>query len=221
MNEYLPDRRQLLAIGVVTAACVALLAAFGVVGAIADESFGVFTKEPVEQYDEKPYVGFIAHVTWFLWVIGASVAAFAAYVLRQRASAAREARFFVLAALLSVALLSDDFALIHEKVTPKLGLPEQVLQAGYALGLVALLVRFWPIVRRHDVSMVLGAGAVWGFAVASDVVQDSLGSFGHVIEDGSKLLGTALWAAFLVRAGARGVLAYRPSDAEAPTELVP
>jgi hypothetical protein len=190
---------------VVVAAVV--LALVGVVGAVLGEPFQVFTKEPVEQFDAgRSYTGFLAHVTWFLWVVGLSLAFFAITLLRQRRPGDPRIGFLAVLCVLTVVLLADDFMMIHDRIFPRVGLPEEGLYVGYAIAFVVLLVRFGGQFRRADLLLALAAGGFWGLSLAMDFVQEHAGLHLHVIEDSAKLIGTALWATFLVRASRSAVL---------------
>lgn len=191
-----------------------LLALVGMVGAVLGEPFQVFTKEPVEQFDAgRAYTGILAHVTWFLWVVGLSLALFATYMLRRQRPGDPRIGFLLATSALTAVLLADDFMLVHDRIFPSVGLPEEGLYVGYAIGLVILLVRFGREFRQADFFLAVAAGAFWGLSLVMDFIQEHAGIHLHVIEDSAKLIGTALWAAFLVRASRTAVLdcvAIRP-----------
>lgn len=61
-----------------------------------------------------------------------------------------------------------------------------------------LLVRFRRQFVGSGVLLAVAAGAVWAASVAVDFVQGQWGIHALALEDGAKLIGTALWAAFMV-----------------------
>lgn len=191
---------------------VGVMGGAAVIGAIANEPFSVFTKEPVEQFaPSKPYAGVLAHLTWFLWVIGGVAAVLASAVLHRVAAADRRIGFLLTSTLLTSALLADDFLLLHDHVLPHFGMPKGLPYLVYALIFLTLLLRFRPQVAEGDVLLVLSAGAMWAISLGVDLLdtnlmQERFNLSGHALEDGAKLLGTALWTTFLVRASLRTIL---------------
>jgi hypothetical protein len=121
-------RRQLLIGGAADGSALALMAAVGAYGAARDEPFSVFAKEPIEQFGADTYVGLLAHVTWFLWVIAATTASFSALLLRRQGAGARATGFLVALAFLSTVLLADDFMMLRERVLPDLGSRDRSLR---------------------------------------------------------------------------------------------
>jgi hypothetical protein len=188
---------------------LALLLAFAVLGAILEKPYGVFTKEVAEQAGVASYTGFLAHITWFLWVIAVSAGMLAAAVLWRAGHVDRRLAFFVATSLFTSLLLLDDFAMLHEQWLPRIGIFEEALYAFYALSLVALLLVFWAQFVRVGALLAMAAGAFWAISVASDLIQEHWGIHAHAIEDGAKMIGTALWAAFMTT-GALAVLDAGP-----------
>lgn len=137
-----PLRRQLAVGGVVVALALALLGAFGALGAVLDVPYRVFTKEIAEQFVVASYTGFLAHITWFLWVVAGTAGLLAAAVLWRLDRRDRRIPFFLGTSLLTAVLLLDDFAMLHEQWLPRVGISEEGLYAFYAIFLVVLLLRF-------------------------------------------------------------------------------
>lgn len=180
--------------------CLAVLFGWGVVGALLSEPYGVFTKEPLEQFpDAPPYAGILAHATWFLWVVGATTATFAAWLVSLVDREAREIRFLIGAAALTAFLFVDDFAMLHERAFPRLGLPEEAVYVGYAVGFSFLLARFRPQLERGGALIALAAGAAWATSLGADFLQEHFDVFAHAVEDGAKLIGTALWTWYVTK----------------------
>lgn len=195
-------------VGVVGGGAALVVVAFAVLGASLDEPFRIFSKEPLEQFpDAPPYLGVLAHVTWFVWVVAGTAALLAAFVRHQVSRGDRRIRFLIAAAALTGALLLDDFAMLHERAFPKAGLPEELIYALYAAGFVTLLLRFGPQLREGGSPIALAAGTAWAASIGADFLQEHLDIHAHAVEDGAKLVGTALWAAYLCRASVRTLLA--------------
>lgn len=193
-----PLGRQLAVAAAVVAAAVTLLGFFGVAGAVIEVPFKVFTKEIAEQFDAASYTGALAHITWFLWVVAGTAGVLAAEVLRRRGVHDRRVPFFLGTSALTALLLLDDFAMLHEQWLPKAGMPEEALYLAFAAGLVVLLIWFRPQFVHGGVLLAVLAGAFWAASLGMDVVQEQWEIHAHAVEDGAKLVGTALWAAFMV-----------------------
>ena len=185
-----PPLRQQIAVGALVAALVlTLLVGFGVVGVVRHVSYRVFTREVVEQTGVATYTGFLAHITWFLWVVAGTAGLLAAAVLRRRDPSDRRILFFLGTSALTGLLLLDDFVMLHERVWPKLGVPQETLYAVYAVILAALLLRF----RRQFVGggalLAVAAGACWAASLAFDLTAEHWGIPNGAVEDGAKMIG--------------------------------
>lgn len=193
-----PLGQQAAVAALVVTLVLALLAACGVVGVVRDTPFRLFTKEVVEQTGVPTLSGFLAHITWFLWVVAGTAGLLAAAMLRRLDPGDRRIRFFLSTSALTAVLLFDDFVMFHERLMPKTGIPQQALYALYAVVLVALLLRFRTQFARGGALLAVAAGAFWAASVVFDLSQERWGFPNAAVEDGSKMIGTALWAAFMV-----------------------
>jgi hypothetical protein len=196
--ESPPLRRQLAVGGLVFGLVFALLLAFAAYGAVRDVPYRIFTKEVLEQTGLPLHTGFIATVTWFLWTVAGTAGLIAITLHRRWDRDPSRTLFFGLATVLTGLLFLDDFLQFHDRLLKRIGSPEQLLYTAYAVLLIALLVWFRPQVARGGMLLALGAGAFWLLSIVGDLEQEHLGNYQHFIEDGSKMVGTALWAAFMV-----------------------
>ena len=185
--------------GVVLVLVLMLLGAVGILAAVLDEEYKLFTKEPIETFGARPYVGVVAHVTVLLWAAGVTCAALAALLLRRLGTALPMAGFLAGAAVISAFLLADDFFLAHELIYPHVGIPEEAVYLAYAAAFATLMWRCREQVRRAGWLLPVLAGGCWAASIGFDILQEWGGVHLHVLEDGSKLLGTALWCTFLAR----------------------
>lgn len=143
-------------------------------------------------------VSAVAQVPWWtgagaivnlcLWAVAAALAAFVAGL---HPSFAGTLRLF---AVLSLLLLLDDLLLLHESAETQLGLSNAVFFLPYAAG--ALVLAWLLRVPRAGTAgwVLLAAGGLLASSVAVDLALGGIGSREVVIEDGAKLVGTALWA---------------------------
>lgn len=202
----LPLRRQAEIAALVAVLVLGLMGAFAVLGRTVDVPYSVFTKEVVEQVGAPSYTGFLAHITWFLWAAAATAGLLTAILLWRLNARDRRVLFFLAASALTAVLLLDDFAMLHEQVMPRLGIPEEALYAFYAACLVALLVWFRPQFAAGGALLAVAAGSFWALSLGADFVQEHVGIHAHFIEDGAKMTGTALWAAFMLTSAGRTLL---------------
>ncbi len=212
-----PLGRQLAVGAVVVAVSLALLGAFGVLGAVLDVPYRIFTKEIAEQFVVASYTGFLAHITWFLWVVAGTAGLLAAAVLRRLDRRDRRIRFFLGTSLLTAVLLLDDFAMLHEQWLPRAGIPEEGLYAFFAVILVVLLLRFRPQFAAGGALLAVAAGASWAASLGADFVQEVWEIHAHAVEDGAKLVGTALWAAFMVWSSLAAIGSAKASETGSKT----
>ena len=192
-------KSQVAVAGLVLVLVVALMGAVGILAAVLDEEYRLFTKEPIETFGARPYVGVVAHVTVLIWAAGATCAALAALLLRRLHVSLPMAGFLAGAAAISALLLADDFFLAHELIYPHAGIPEEAVYLFYAAAFATLIWRFREEVRRAGALLPLLAAACWALSIGFDMLQEWGGVHLHVLEDGAKLLGTALWCTFLAR----------------------
>jgi hypothetical protein len=167
-----PLRRQLAVGAVVVALSLALLGAFGVLGAVLDVPYRIFTKKIAEQFVVASYTGLLAHITWFLWVVAGTSGLLAAAVLRRLDRRDRRIPFFLGTSLLTAVLLLDDFAMLHEQWLPRVGIPEEGLYVFCAVVLVLLLVRFRGQFAAGGALLAVAAGAFWATSLGADFVQE-------------------------------------------------
>lgn len=150
------------------------------------------------------YAGLFSMVGLLLWAASVTVSFFSVVLGRSRMDA-ESLGFLKGAGYLSLLLLVDDLAMVHERLAPKyLGLPEVALYAAYALFAVYLVIRYYRSIRASDYLPFLLAGVF----LASSVILDVLPSLPlvwrfqtHLVEDGCKLLGIISWLVFLARFG--------------------
>jgi len=203
LSDGPPLRRQAARAALAAAAAGLVLGGFVVLGELVDRPFRYFSKEPVETLGGPGYVGWLAHLGSVVWLAGGASALLAGAVLRLERR--RGAGFLLAAGALTAALVADDLFLLHETVYPALGVPEEVVYATYGVLLVTVAARWRHDVGRHDAALLALALALWAASVGADVVQETRGALPHhhLLEDGLKLVGTALWTTFLVAAAGR------------------
>ena len=166
-------------------------------------------RDPAGQMGD-PFLGAISQMGVLGWAAAASVCIFTRAALRYDSSEAEPSRFLLGMGVLTGVLCLDDLYLIHERIGPQyLGLPEEVLFGAYGLGAAALLLRFRRTLWHTDVYLLSAAFLAFAVSIVVDVTEFVL-LFATIteqvlIEDGAKLIGIFLWAAYLIRTAAETV----------------
>lgn len=213
-------RTQVRLVGSIVLAAFCVIGGFALLAELTGHRFRYFSKEPAETLGADLYVGWFAHFTSVVWLAAAATAVFAG-VLLNRSGDTRHGSFLLAGGVLSTLLGADDLFQLHEFVYPKIGIPQEAVYLAYAVLLVAFVWRFRPEIMAHDWLMLVLTAAFWAMSTFSDVMQHRWG-IPHLVEDGAKLTGVALWTTFLVRAASRHLLARidrSGSATPAPSEL--
>lgn len=191
-----------------TAAVLAVLAVFGLLAKIEHKPFAFFSKEPAETLDVSRYIGWQAHVTVLITVLGASSALFAALVVRTVGGDRGSFRFLVGIGAFTGLLILDDFLQFHESVYPRfLGVNDHQVYPVYAAALALILWLWGRRVVSDNLGLFLFAGLCLGTSVLADVFLGPRSfPYFHLLEDGAKMLGFTIWTVFLVRAGLQAVM---------------
>jgi hypothetical protein len=184
--------------GAYVAALGAVLVAY-VISRVTGRPFEDLTKDPVSVLGHAPvYIGFLSHVAVMLWAGAAAVCLFAAVALRRLAAGGAQA--LLAAGLISALLAVDDAFLLHERVGPRLGVPQPAIMAGYVLLLILFVLRYRQHLRRGSVGLLAAAAVFLALSLALDFFGD-LDDFARSaqfepFEDTAKLLGLVSWIAY-------------------------
>ncbi len=193
--------RAFLAAALVAVGAAAVVAAVWLITDVQGISFRTVAADPVIVGDGPVHAGVFSNMGVLVWWSGATAAVLLGALLLRQGDARAGRAMLVLGAITAV-LAADDLFLLHEQFGPNvLGIAQDTILAGYALGIVVVLVALrqfllasaWPIL-----ALSLFAFAV---SVVSDLLADEETSTQSVIEDGAKFVGIAAWTVFLVQAG--------------------
>ncbi|MBW0118428.1 hypothetical protein [Pseudonocardia abyssalis] len=188
--------RTLLVAAVTVAVTVAVLAAFVVLAGLLDVRFEDFSRDPATVTGGSFHAGYLSQLFVLGWNLAAAVALFSAAVLH-RVGHSAGARLLVAGGAITAAMALDDLLLLHDAVYLAIGIPESLVYLLYGLAIGAFTIGFRGRLGPA-VLLVGGAAVMWG---ASAVIDLTLGGAGasFVLEDGSKVVGVALWSVMLVR----------------------
>jgi hypothetical protein len=190
------ERRTAVAALAVAGVAVLAVALSPVLGVVDDAS--ELTVDPAAYWQFSRRSGALSHAGVALWFFAAGAALFAASRLAETAG---RRRFLLVLGVVSAALGVDDVLQVHEAVGEVVGagLADEVVQALYALAFLAFLVHRRAIVAETPWVLLAGAGGCFAVSLALDAAPGDP----HVVEDGAKFVGIALWAAYLWLAAGR------------------
>lgn len=197
-------RPAFLMIGLVTAVSAVLIGMALLIHFRMGVPFGDLTRDPVSIGELPVYAGFLSQAGIFFWAAAATVCFFAFRVLVQRRDRHPFTWFLFFAGALSLLLGLDDAFLLHERVFPRLGVPQKFVHAGYASCVLLYLLAFRRVIL--DTEYVLLALALVGFAVSLSLDFASVGGVTpFLIEDGAKLIGIVSWQVYFFHVAAAAV----------------
>ncbi len=193
--------------------CVAAgvaLCALVLVNLYTDTPISLLTRDVVESLDAPVYAGLYSSLGVLLLSSTAAVCLFSAIVLRWFQGRSEWSSFLLFAGSVTAYLALDDLFLLHEIVFPKeLHIPQNAVILGYSLVIGLFLAAFARTILRTDFLLLGAAFVFFAGSLAVDAVyeesdfrltfiaDDFLGR--HLVEDGFKLVGIAVWAAYFIR----------------------
>ena len=108
--------------------------------------FGDLTRNPTAIAGALPYTGFLSQIGNCFWSATAAICLFGAKVVSRHPDSLKIKRFLFVSGLLTLLLGLDDIFLLHEEFFPWLGVPEVLVFASYAAGVLFYLVRFYSTI---------------------------------------------------------------------------
>ena len=142
------------------------------------------------------YFGFMSNLGILLWCGTAATCLVAATVFLAVGNASQLVRFTVSAGLLTGWFTLDDMFLLHERVLPALGIPQELVIAAYGALALAYLGLNWRFLAGQEWwILLLGVGGL-GVSILVDTIFHSLVPGLVYLEDGAKFFGIFCWASF-------------------------
>jgi len=197
----------------VYAPTVALLAVVGIAARAIGVDPGVFVRDPAHVAHVAFYTGLISNLGIAVWCAGAVMALFAAAVLPKTQNRREERRFLLWSGVLTLYLMLDDLAMLHDDVYMKaFHIYEQVVFLVYLPVAAVYVARFRRQLFGPHAALILLTGAFTILSLTMDQWHMLLTVFGRIIlpenqlvEKGAKLLAMVSWMAFLARTAADAV----------------
>lgn len=165
-----------------------------------------------------PHLGFLSNLGILLWCVGAVVSAFMATRLAAAGGDPRFRRFLFTAAVFSAVLLVDDLFMLHENLKARVAHGDLLLFAvhgTFALAYCLALARVARALGVLPLCLLFLAGGFLAVSITADLggpAADLHATWPWVLEDGSKFVGIAFWAAFHLRAA--WILGFAPPQGE-------
>jgi hypothetical protein len=158
------------------------------------------TRDPLQVARMPVYTGMLSNLGALIWTGTAAICLFSYAVTRRQTTDGASAHFLLAGGLFTTTLLLDDFFMLHEIVFPRyLGVPEQLIYAGYGLALVWFLGSFRSTLLETDWLLFACALAAFGLSLIGDLIEAIVPFPGSaVIEDSAKLVGIMSWAAYFM-----------------------
>jgi len=156
-----------------------------------------FTRDPIAVGGLPFYTGFFSQLGFFFWGIAVGVCILGARLAGQGLSAEDGPRptlrpLLVATGALTALLGMDDGLLLHEKVFPKYGIPDQGVLAAYALFMAAYLVVFARTFLGLRYLLLVTALLAFAISAGIDVLIPHKAS-PILLEDSAKLVGIVAW----------------------------
>lgn len=168
-----------------------------------DIPVAVFTRDPASIGSIHPLSGVASHFGVLVLTASGAISVFSWAILRPQ-SYRRVSRFLLCSGLLSILLALDDLFMLHEKIYPQFfGVGEKITFLTYGLLVIGGTVKFRKTILETEYSILLVSLIFFGASLIVDGFQDNiedvLGQWRILLEDGFKLLGIVGWFGYLLR----------------------
>ena len=171
-----------------------------VISILTTRPIAEFTRDPSAVLKTSPLIGLVSNLGVLLWCASTVIALFSALVLRRSQTQPRTVLFLLSAGGFTMMLMLDDFFMGHEALSHR-GVPEEAVFLVYGLLFVAGLWLFRPIILASEYSLLIATCILLGLSVIVDVFQSDveqiLGQWRILFEDGFKFLGITGWLAWI------------------------
>lgn len=164
--------------------------------------FSIYSRDPIQVLEGKPYVGIISNIGILLWSASASILFFSAILGTTLNIPKRLIGFLVYGGVLTSLMLVDDLFLFHDVIFPEyLNISQSLFFISYGIILIIYLFLYKLELLSTDYIFLLAAFGLFAASVAVDEFVEHVVELPaeYLIEDGFKLLGIISWFAFFTR----------------------
>ena len=191
--DRFPVRTYLYAAGLLGAAVVALLTATELRGIPVIRML----RDPASFYDFSPLSGLVSYGGILMMTSTAAISGFAAQV------GVRWNRLLTATAAFSGYFALDDLFMLHEGVWPRIGIPEEAIMIGFALGGLGILLAAQAHARPWRTWGLYLALALMSGSILIDMSLQS--NRATIAEDILKFMSIGIWALFWIGVSSRAV----------------
>ena len=196
------NNRSLILIAKVFIPGILFLAIMGVISLLSDFHFDLFSRDPIELLNGKPYYGIISNTGIILWCASSAILFFSSKLSSRNKGHKQQTLFLFFGGLLSLLMLIDDLFLMHDIVFPEyLNLDEKVFYFFYGLSVVSIFYIYRKIILNSDYIFLILSFVLLGASSMTDVAL-AVGlnlNYPFVVEDSLKFLGIISWFAYFTR----------------------
>jgi hypothetical protein len=164
--------------------------------------FSVYSRDPIQVLEGKPYVGIISSIGILLWSATASIIYFSALLIAKQHKSKQLVGFLLYAGIFTTLLLFDDLFLFHDVIFPDyLKINENFFYIPYGIILLIFIIQYRKLLLETDyILLLLAFGFFIGSAGTDQFIEYVCNIPGeYILEDGFKLLGIISWFAFFSR----------------------
>jgi hypothetical protein len=147
------------------------------------------------------YLGLLSQIGVMAWTGAVVMCLWSSRILWGSAGGARDARFLLVSGLVTLLLLLDDAFMLHERILPRMQVPERVVLGAHLLVIGGWLWWFRTEVLASEVLLLGGALLFLGISAGVDQVVPFSEDVAF-LEDSPKFLGILLWLAYSLRTAA-------------------
>lgn len=157
-----------------------------------------FTRDPNDITGAHAYIGLLSNLGIMGWTAAASICFWASSLLRNDKSFRKSTFFLFISALFCLLLTFDDAFMLHERVFPKLHIPEEGVFIGYLLMISGYLGYFFRRILETEYIILILAIFFLGLSAGMDQIF-SFSEFEAFLEDCPKFVGIVLWLTYYSR----------------------
>lgn len=144
--------------------------------------------------------GLVSNTGIILWFGTGAVCIVAGLAVLVSTGQDRFTRFALSTGVLSGWLGLDDMFMVHERVMPKLGVPQEAVMLVYMMIALIYAALNWRFIFSETWWILALSGVALGLSMSVDQFIDGGTAIVVYVEDGAKLFGIVCWSAFHVLA---------------------
>ncbi|NJR49600.1 MAG: hypothetical protein HC780_08505 [Leptolyngbyaceae cyanobacterium CSU_1_3] len=139
-----------LAIGLILVVSTILIGAVWFLHVWKGIPIGNLTRDPHIIVSAPLYTGFLSQIGIFFWSASAAICILTAKLLSRRPEDLKIKRFLIVSGILTLVLGFDDAFLLHEGISPYLGISEKAIFASYGGFVLFYILRFYSIILKTE-----------------------------------------------------------------------